>query len=93
MTTPSIQLVSAIFANDSHRIKSLLGQGLNVNDRSLYGIPPLIRAVLYDKPEALRTLIEFGADKNAKDDQGRTALELAQKYNHFQIVEILLQQG
>lgn len=91
MTTPSIQLVSAIFANDSHRIKSLLEQGINVNDKSLYGIPPIIRAVLYDKPEALKTLIEFGADKNAKDDQGRTALELAKKYNHSQIVEILLQ--
>lgn len=93
MTTPSIQLVSAIFANDSFKIKALLEQGVNVNDKSLYGIPPIIRVVLYDKPEALKTFIEFGADKSARDSQGRTALELAQKYNHPKIVEILLQQG
>jgi len=38
-----------------------------LSNRSLYGIPPIIWAVLYDKPEALKTLLEFGADKNAID--------------------------
>ena len=91
MTTLRIQLVSAIFANDPSKIRSLLEQGIDVNDRGFFNIPPLIRAALYGKSEALQTLIDCGADKNIKDQQGRTALELAKKYNHPRIVEILLQ--
>lgn len=91
MITLSIQLVSAIFANDSFKIRSLLDRGIDVNDGGFFNIPPLIRAALYGKSEALQTLIECGADKNIKDKQGRTALELAKKYNHPEIVEILLQ--
>lgn len=89
MTTLGIQLVSAIFTNDSFKVKSLLVQGADVNDRSLFNLSPLQRAVLYDKPEALKVLLEFGADINVKDSQGLTALELAKKHNHPQIVEIL----
>ena len=91
MTTLRIQLVSAIFANDPSKIRLLLEQGIDVNDRGFFNIPPLIRAALYGKPEALQTLINCGADKNIKDQQGRTALELAKKYNYPRIVEILLQ--
>ena len=91
MTSPNIQLVSAIFANDSSKIRLLLGQGIDLNDCGCFNIPPLIRAVLYGKSKALQAMIEGGADKNIKDNQGRTALELAKKYNHPEIVEILLQ--
>ena len=77
MTSSSIQLVNAIFANDSFKIKFLLDRGIDVNEGGFFNIPPLLRAALYGKSEALQTLIECGADKNIKDKQGRTALELA----------------
>jgi uncharacterized protein len=91
MTSPNIQLVSAIFANDSSKIRLLLDQGIDLNDCGFFNIPPLIRAVLYGKSKALQALIEGGEDKNIKDKKGSTALELAQKYNHPEIVKILLQ--
>ena len=91
MTSPNIQLVSAIFANDPSKIRLLLEQGIDLNDCGFFNIPPLIRAVLYGKSKALQAMIEGGADKNVKDKQGRTALELAQKYNHPEIIQILLQ--
>ena len=91
MTSLNIQLVSAILANDSYKIKSLLDHGVDVNDNRCFNIPPLLRAALYGKSEALKTLIECGADKNIIDKQGNTALKLAKKHNHQKIVEILLQ--
>lgn len=89
MTAPSIQLVSAILTNDASKIKSLGEQGVDVNACGFFNIPPLLRAAVYGKSEALIALLECGADRAARDKQGRTALELAQKYNHPRIVEIL----
>jgi len=91
MTSLNVQLVSAIFANDSDLIKSLLDQGMDVNDNGIFTIPPLLRAALYGKSKALKTLIECGADKAIKDKQGHTAIELARKHNHQKIIDILLQ--
>lgn len=94
MTSPNLQLVHAIFSNDSSRIRDLVEQGeVDVNDKGFFIFPPLLRAALYGKTEALKILLEVGADRNVRDSQGRTALELAKKYNHPQIVEILFQQG
>jgi len=89
MTASNIQLVSAIFANDASKIKVLREEGVDVNECGFFNIPPLLRAALYGKSEALIALLECGADKAAKDKKGRTALELAQKHNHRRIVEIL----
>ena len=92
MTAPSVQLISAILADDSSKIKSLLERGVvNVNDRLFSELPPLLRAALYGKPRALKALLDCGADRNITDKRGLTALQLAQKYNHPEIVEILLQ--
>ena len=89
MTVPSIQLVSAILANDASKIKSLGEQGVDVNAFGFFTMPPLLRAAVYGKSEALIALLECGADRAARDKQGRTALELAQKYNHPRIIKIL----
>jgi len=89
MITTSIQLVSAILANDASKIKSLGEQGVDVNACGFFNIPPILRAAVYGKSEALMALLECGADRAARDKQGRTALDLAQKYNHPRIVEIL----
>jgi ankyrin repeat protein len=92
MTSPSLQLFDVISANDFSQIKKLVKEEkINVNDKGSLISPPLHIAASQGKAEAVRTLLELGADKNAKDDQGQTALELAKKYNHSVIVEILLQ--
>ena len=64
---------------------------VNMNDKGFFNFPPLLRVALYGKLEALKVLLEVGADKNIRDSQGRAALELAKKYNYSEIVRILLQ--
>jgi ankyrin repeat protein len=91
MLAPNIQLTQAILNDDGERIRALLQEGVvRANDNSAFSLSPLLRAALYGKPNALKTLLEFGADKKTKDKQGRTALDLAHRHNHQEIVEILL---
>lgn len=92
MTSLNLQLVHAILSDNSSRIRELAQlEGIDVNDKGFFSFPPLLRAALYGKSEAFKALIEVGADRNALDSQGRTALQLARKYNHPHIVEILQQ--
>ena len=97
MTSPNIQLVSAIFANDSSKIRLLLDQGIDLNDCGFFNIPPLIRAVLYGKSKAIQAMIEGGADKNIKDKKIKKkpamALQAPQNYagnkNEFILVFLM----
>jgi ankyrin repeat protein len=43
--------------------------------------------------EIVQLLLEKGADVNAKDDDGRTALMLAAEKGHTEIVQLLLERG
>lgn len=89
MIASNIQFVSAIFANDASKILILREEGVDVNECGFFNIPPLLRAVVCGKSEALIPLLKCSADRAVRDKQGRTALELAPKYNHPRIVEIL----
>ena len=91
MTTLNIQLVHAIFFDNAELIKSLSAQGVDLDNREIFTIPPLIRAVINNKPKALKALIDCGANKNITDKQGKTPLQLAQEHNLPKIIEILLQ--
>jgi ankyrin repeat protein len=54
----------------------------NVNARdNENGMTPLMRAAMEQDEEAARKLIENGADVNARDGDGRTALMLAQNFS------------
>jgi hypothetical protein len=55
-------------------LREVLDAGRPVNDRSISGATLLHREVAYGHADALKLLIERGADVNAKDDRGRTPL-------------------
>ena len=87
----SIQLINAILADDASRIRTLSAQGANLNDMEGGHFPPLLKAVMCGKVKAIQALIDCGADKNAVDKQGRTALDWATQCNQQQIIDILRQ--
>lgn len=76
----------------SDMIKFLLDRGANINAVHKNGETPLMRAAKNETPHHLETialLLRNGADPKAKDDHGRTALDIA-RLNDCTAIETLL---
>ena len=58
----------------------MLENGADVNAVDMFGMTPLMQAATYNSnPKILRTLIENGADVAAKNKEGKTALDYAER--------------
>lgn len=81
----------ATFANHVDVMQSLLKAGAKVNHADKLGMTPLLYAasVDYGDTAVLEKLIAAGADLQAKNKQGQTALELAKGYNHAKAISLL----
>jgi len=58
---------------------TLLRAGCDVNAADINGKTPLMYALRYNRPTAVRLLLLNGADIKARDKQGVTALEMAKQ--------------
>jgi len=68
------KLYSAIRANDLRQVKALLDEGLSANVEGPDGITPLMVAAEAGSADAMKMLIERGANVNAKNTYGSSAL-------------------
>ncbi|MBI5970799.1 MAG: ankyrin repeat domain-containing protein [Deltaproteobacteria bacterium] len=84
-------LFKAAGDGDVAAIKSLVasGEGINAFDGMIYLYTPLMAAAIKGKMDAVKTLLELGADPLAEDDDGFTAAKLARKRGHTEIADIL----
>lgn len=74
----------------------LLKHGSTLDDRDDNNVPLLaLAAMRKDKegPNMVKALIKFGADLNARDDEGRTALFYAAKQGNLDIAITLMEAG
>ena len=86
-------LNQAAVDGDLDRVKTLVGQGSDVNARNRMGMTPLAVAAMNSRTPVCEFLIDKGADLNAKDGKGQTALYFAVDRNNKELVELLVKKG
>lgn len=74
--------------------KLLIEEGIDPNIIcSLGGITPLYLAAQNNSPKVAKLLIDNGANIEAKDNQGRTLLSIASRFNCIDTVRLLIEAG
>jgi len=84
-------MTKAVSAGNPLLIQTLLGMGLDLNERDKRGRTPLFS--LADSRRFLRERLEFllanGADTEARDDAGMTALDAARERENSELIALL----
>ena len=81
----------AALNNEVAMAKELIDRGANVNIVDKLGMTPLLWAASSDfgDPSMIELLLKSGAKADARNKEGLTALELARKYNHTELIPAL----
>ena len=90
--TPAGHLVAAARAGDAASVTALLADGVPADVRS-GGFPALHRAAEADSVAALEALVAAGADLDAVDRAGHTAIARAALFGRAEAVSFLLEAG
>jgi ankyrin repeat protein len=70
-------------------VKYLIASGADIDATDIFGDTALIWAVVYGRPEEIKTLIEANANLNKIDMNGWTALSYANFLETIDIINIL----
>jgi hypothetical protein len=83
--------------NDLNKVELLLIGGVNPNEVFVNSKSRKVIALISASGEGhmsiIKVLLEYGADINAQDDDGRTALHLAIQYDKKEAVKFLIEKG
>src|SRR5687768_632062 len=81
----------AALNNEVGMAQELIGRGANVNVVDKLGMTPLLWAASMDfgDPAMVELLLKSGAKADARNKDGLTALDLARKYNHAEVIPAL----
>lgn len=83
-------LHSAARVGDVAEIKSLLARGFSIDSRDDKGETPLIKATVLDELQALKYLLENGADPSLQDNNGWNVLHWASLRGNPDVIELLI---
>ncbi|MBN1759585.1 MAG: ankyrin repeat domain-containing protein [Chitinispirillaceae bacterium] len=101
--TSETSLVAAIEGGKLEQVKKLLDSGVDVNQRFEYEfswlmgsnkeVTPLELAAVYNNVQIVELLLKKGADVNASDGDGYTALIVAARQGNAENLQVLLKAG
>ena len=86
-------LMRAALDGNTERVRELIHQGADINQRDDNGRTALMFAVINTHYETMKVLLEYGADVNAKSNKGGTALMGAASAGDLRMVQALLDKG
>jgi ankyrin repeat protein len=86
-------VIEFVRQNQTALLESILGRGIDVDQRDVYGQTALFHAVIHKHISGVTLLLEFGADINATDARQVTPLFIAAEKGLEAAVELLLQRG
>src|SRR6266540_6078626 len=92
----ALNVYEAATIGNERRLKTILGQSRKrVNDANAEGFTPLGLAAFFGHVEAVKVLLEHGADVNAKPPSRfqNTAVDSAVSGDHAEVVRVLLAAG
>ncbi|XP_031632850.1 serine protease persephone-like [Contarinia nasturtii] len=89
----SIEIHNAAQRGDVNKVKELIQNGVNVNNKNSDGWTPLITASFFGKNDVINVLIRNGANINDKSNYGYTGLHVAVQQNKEETVDFLLKHG
>ncbi len=92
----ALNLYEASATGNPRRLKTILGQSrARVNDPNPEGFTPLGLAAFFGRVEAVRVLLDHGADVNQKPPSrfANTALDAAVAGDHLEVARVLAEAG
>ncbi|MYD61490.1 MAG: ankyrin repeat domain-containing protein [Gemmatimonadetes bacterium] len=79
---------------DTTLLKTVLKNKININKRDTLGRTPLLFALLYDRTQCAKMLLDQGADYfSLANDQGKTLLMVAAERRNIEGLKLLLHAG
>ncbi len=76
------------------KAKDALAEGADANAKDgRFGVSALMLASSKGRIEIVELLVNSGADVNARDDEGLTALWYARRANHMEVMAFLQERG
>lgn len=88
-----IQLLDLARNGDTKALKEALDKGRYVNFKDSTGRTPLTEAIWNNHADAVKLLLERGADPKVRKVDGATALELARSKGNKEIIDLLVNAG
>lgn len=84
-------LTTMVKNGKANNIITLLHSGDNIDQKNVRGLTPLMLAVMGNHPMVVKKLLACGADKTITNNNGQTALDLAEMFGATRCIKYLTQ--